>query len=96
MDNTRWQKREPWTVVDPDFKREWVFPHALQYYVVRSKASGLWSICDRNTDLAVPTTESKTREQAIRRFYTWCERPLPKGEKLHKLGIKIAHQGETG
>ena len=96
MDDTRWQKREPWVVVDPDFKREWVLPHALQYYVVKDKTSGMWFVCDRYLDLAVETTESKTREQAIRRFYKWCKRPVPAGESFGKLGVRIAHQGETG
>ena len=96
MDFSHWQKREPWVVVDPDFKREWLLPQPLQYYVVKDKTTGLWSVCDRYLDLMVPTTEARTREQPIRRFYKWCKRPVPVGETFSKLKVKIAHQGETG
>lgn len=96
MDDSRWQKREPWVVVDPGFKREWVLPQPLKYYVVKDKDTGLWSVCDRNVDLIVPATEAKTREQAIRQFYKWCERPAPTGTRFSKLGVRIADQGETG
>jgi hypothetical protein len=92
MDASNWVKREPWVVVDPDFKREWLLPQPLQYYVVNDRTSGLWSVCDRYTDLMVPNTEAKTREQAIRRFYKLFNRPVPAGFKLSKLPVEIAHR----
>ena len=84
-------------MVDADFRREWLLPEPLQYFVVKDKQSGLWSICDRNTDLMVSDTEARTREQAIRKFYKLFNRPVPVGESLAKVkGVAVANQGETG
>ena len=86
----------PWVVMDPDFKREWVVPQPLRYYVVESRQTGEWFICDRWTDAVVPDTEARTRKEAIRLFYVVCKRPMPEcvsiGQPLHG----IAHHGENG
>lgn len=92
MDDSSWKNREPWVVVDPDFNREWLLPEPLQYYVAKGK-SGNWFVCNRWLDIPVPGTDSPTGEEAIRQFYKWCERPLPTGEKLPKLPVRVANQG---
>ena len=38
MSDAAASKTEPWVVVDPRLKREWVLPQALQYYVVEGEA----------------------------------------------------------
>jgi hypothetical protein len=85
MDDSTWQKREPWVVVDPDFKREWLLPQPLQYYLVEDKATGTWSVCDRYLDIPAFYPAARTREQAIRRFYKMFKRPIPTGHKLGKF-----------
>jgi hypothetical protein len=92
MDDSSWQQREPWVAVDPDFKREWLLPQPLQYFVVKNKDTGMWSVCDRYLDISVAGIHAKTREQAIRQFYKWCKRPVPARRRLPKLGIRIAQQ----
>jgi len=96
MNDTEYQNREPWVVVDPDFKREWVVPQPLQYYVVEDRKAGTWFVCDRWTDLAVHSTESPTRAEAIRRFYKWCKREMPEGATVPRAMSGVAHHGETG
>src|SRR4051812_4667670 len=32
-----WSKREPWVAVDPQFKREWLLPEPLRYYLDHDK-----------------------------------------------------------
>lgn len=96
MNDTSWQNREPWVVVDPDLKREWVVPQPLQYYVVESRTTGMWFICDRWTDSVVPGTEAPTRPEAIRRFYSWCKREMPEGTRIGRALAGVAHHGETG
>lgn len=96
MNDSRWQKRGPWVVVDPDFKREWVFAHPMQYYVVEDQTTGMWFVCDHFTDLPVPTTEAKTRPESIRRFYKWCGREMPDGATIGRAPAGVAHHGETG
>jgi hypothetical protein len=90
------RKLEPWVVVDPHFKREWVLPQALQYYVVEDRDKGTWFICDRWADIPVPGTESPTRGETIRRFYKWCGREIPEGTTLGHAPAGVAHHGETG
>jgi hypothetical protein len=90
------QKAEPWAVVDPEFKREWVVPQGLQYYVVEERASGKWFICDRWADTPVPGTEARTRAAAIRAFYKWCGREIPEGTTIEHAPSGVAHHGETG
>jgi hypothetical protein len=86
---------EPWVVVDPELRREWVLPQALKYYIVEDSA-GMWHICDRFTDTFVPGTESRTRAETIRRFYQWCERQMPVGTPIGRAPAGVAHHGETG
>ena len=92
FDHSAWKKREPWVVIDPDSKREWVCEQPLRYYVVKS-ADGNWFVCDRWLDVPVIGTKANSREQAIRGFYKWCKRPIPTGDTLPKLPMRIAHQG---
>ena len=33
-------KSEPWIVVDPFFKREWLIPQGVRYYIVEDKTTG--------------------------------------------------------
>ena len=75
-----WQTREPWITQDPDFKRIWLHPEPLRYYLTRDK-SGLWSVVDRWWDLAV-TDNYATRNQAIRRFYKDYGRKIGRGVSL--------------
>lgn len=96
MNDTASRKLEPWIVVDPGFKREWVLPQALQYYVVEDKKAGKWFVCDRFSDLAVPSTEAPTRPEAIRSFYKWCNREMPVGTTISNAPPGVAHHGETG
>jgi hypothetical protein len=96
MSDSTWQQREPWVVVDPEYKREWVLPQALRYYVVEDREAGIWFICDRWTDLPVHGTEARTRAEAIRMFYTWCKREMPKHATIPRAMPGVAHQGETG
>ena len=96
MNDSAWQQREPWVVVDSDLKREWVVPQPLQYYVVEDRRTGTWFICDRWTDLAIHGTEAPTRPEAIRRFYKWCKREMPEGAAIARAMTGVAHHGETG
>jgi hypothetical protein len=91
-----YRKKEPWVVVDPDFKREWVVPEPLRYYVVEDRKAGTWFICDRWTDVAVPETDGRTRTDAIRRFYKWCKREMPEGTSIAHTLAGVSHHGETG
>lgn len=86
----------PWVVVDPLFKREWVVPEPLRYYVVESRQTGKWFICDRWTDEDVPNTEARTRDEAIRLFYEVCNRPMPDGVTIGQPLPGVAHHGENG
>ena len=90
------RKLEPWVVVDPGFRREWVLPQALQYYVVEDRRTGKWFICDRWTDTPVPGTETATRPETIRRFYQWCNREMPEGTTIGRASAEVAHHGDTG
>lgn len=96
MNDSSSRKLEPWVVVDPEFKREWVLPQALQYYVVENKGTGKWFICDRWTDTALPGTESPTRSETIRRFYQWCKREMPEGTTIGRAAADVTHHGRTG
>jgi hypothetical protein len=96
MDDLSWQNREPWVVVDPDLKREWAFPQPMEYNVVQDRTTGMWFVCDRFADVAVPTTEAKSRPEAIRRFYKWCGREMPDGATIVRAPAGVAHYGETG
>ena len=96
MNETSSRRVEPWVVVDPELKREWVLPQALQYYVVEDRSTGMWHICDRFTDTFVPGTEASTRPETIRRFYQWCERQMPDGTPISRAPAGVAHHGETG
>ena len=85
-----WQKREPWIVVDPFFRREWLCPVPLRYYVHRNKL-GIWHVIDRYLDLSVCSGPS--RSLVVRRFYK-LHRPIPVGESFAKKleGVKITEQ----
>jgi len=96
MNDTASRQVEPWVVVDPGLKREWMLPQVLQYYLVEDKKAGKWFICDRFNDLAVPGTEASTRPEAIRRFYKWCKREMPKGATIGPAMAGVAHHGEGG
>ena len=94
--NAHWQNRDPWVVVDPLFKREWVLHQPIRYYVVHSEDRDEWFICDRWTDGVVHGTEAKTRAQSIRLFYKWCNREMPDGEPMPHVMSGVAHHGENG
>ena len=79
-DNDSWKSREPWVVQDPEFKREWLSPEPLRFYVHQNK-EGAWMIIDRWWDLAYGV-QHKSREAAIRAFYKSFERKIPTGTKL--------------
>ena len=79
-DKDEWKGREPWVVHDPEFKREWLSPEPLQYYVHQDK-EGVWMIIDRWRDLAHGGCH-KSREAAIRAFYKSHGRKIPTGKKL--------------
>ena len=81
---SKYNPKGPWVVLDPDFKREWVIPQPLRYFVVEDRKRGTWFICDRWTDFAVPNTEAPTRPEAIRRFYKFCNREMPKGTPISR------------
>ncbi|MGO8930475.1 MAG: hypothetical protein ACLQU3_26710 [Limisphaerales bacterium] len=93
MKDSSSRKLQPWVVVDPGSKpkREWVLPQALQYCVVQNRDTGTWFICDRWEDAPVPGTESSTRPVAIRRFYRWCKREMPKGMRIGKPLAGVVH-----
>jgi hypothetical protein len=82
MPDDKWSSCGPWIVQDPDYKREWLVPQPLQYYVHR-KADGQWIVVDRWTDLAVGDAH-RSRNGAIRAFYKWEGRKMPTGEALSK------------
>ena len=79
-EKNQWKDREPWVVQDPDFKREWLSPEPLRFYVHQNK-EGEWMIIDRWSDLAHGVYH-KSREAAIRAFYKSFERKIPTGTKL--------------
>jgi hypothetical protein len=91
-DSSLYQKTGPWVAVDldPDSKREWVFPQPLRYYVVED-TTGTWFICDRWPDHAIPDTKARTREEAIRLFYRWCRREMPEGETVGRSARGVSH-----
>jgi len=76
-DYSDWRTYPPWVLFDPDTKAEWVMPETPRYYVANVK--GTWFICDRFPDVAVNGTESKSRADAIRKFYRIQNRPMPEG-----------------
>jgi len=91
-----YQNMEPWVVVDQFWKKEWLLPQPVRYFIVQSKATGEWSVCDRWTDLIVHGTESKSRADSIRLFYKWCKREIPDGIAIDRAMPGVAHHGETG
>jgi hypothetical protein len=91
FDDSSWLRREPWIVVDPDFKREWLVPQPLHFFLVEDKESGIWSVCDRRLDIPVHGIQAPTREKAIRMFYDWCKRPVPKGRPIPKPMDGVNH-----
>lgn len=96
MEETKYKLKGPWVVLDPVFKREWVLPQPLRYYVVEDRQHGTWFVCDRWTDLPVPSTETSTRPEAIRRFYEFCNRQMPEGTRITRALAGTAHHGEQG
>jgi hypothetical protein len=88
-DKDSWMPRAPWVAQDPEFKREWLSPEPLRYYVHQSK-EGEWMIIDRWWDLA-HGEKYRTREAAIRAFYKSFDRRIPTGTKLSRCeGSKYA------
>lgn len=80
MDSKHWKNREPSVTQDPEFKREWLPPEPLRYFVQKD-AVGLWSVCDRWLDIPYGKP-AKTRSAAIRQFYNSIGRTIPTGSKL--------------
>ena len=80
MDSKHWKNREPWITQDPEFKREWLHPEPLSYYIQKDTA-GMWSVCDRWLDIP-HGKPAKTRAAAIRQFYKTVGRMIPTGKKL--------------
>lgn len=82
MSNELERRSAPWNVVDPDKLREWLLPQPLKYYITQDAKTKEWFVCDRDLDLGIPQTRSLNRAVAIRRFYKWCNRPMPEGTTL--------------
>lgn len=85
--NATWNKREPWVVVDPDFKREWLVVQPLQYFLHQDKDTQKWFVVDRDMDLYLQRTEANTRSTCIRRFFKLIKRPVPNGTPLPTIAI---------
>jgi len=75
-----WLNREPWIVQDPFFKREWLVPDPLRYYLFKNN-NDEWCVLDRWMDLGVGKPQS-TRNKAIREFYKMIGRKIPTGQPL--------------
>ncbi len=82
----------PWVANDLVFKREWVLPEPLRYYVVRDREAGTWFICERFGDVAVPGTLAKTRDAAIKAFYKWVRREIPDDVPIETPSVRPAEQ----
>jgi len=78
--NDSWKSREPWVVQDPEFRREWLLPTPLQYYVHKNK-DGEWTIIDRWMDIHVGESHA-SRKKAIREFYKLMGRKIPSGREI--------------
>ena len=81
MTDTHMHNREPWIVQDPDFKREWLLPEPLQYYLYNPKPKE-WVVINHWWDMQVGKAYP-SREKAIREFYKLqTTRRIPPYRKL--------------